>query len=200
MVFQVWIFNSNMATFTMLPDGVTGTNEWTNSGGASHEASCASDDGASSYIYEQASANNEITLTMANPSVAEANIDFDEDVTVTAYMKADYTYVGGGDLGAPHVYDFLKIQITGTDINIAAASKTLTTEDGSYPLYSGTSTTTKSFGNVWDYDGLENCQVKLENTSRPRRFHPIRVSYVYIEVTYTAIVSADNATFFGANF
>ena len=202
MVFQVWIFNSNMSTFTMLPDGVTGTNEWTNSGGASHEASCASDDGASSYIYEQASANNEITLTMANPSVAEANIDFDEDVTVTAYMKADYTFVGGTDLGAPHTYNYLNIQLTGTGISLSEASKTLTTEDGSYPQYSGTSHTVKSLGTAWDYAGLQNCQVKLENTSRPARFHPIRVSYVSVRVDYTAIVAAaaDNATFFGANF
>ena len=191
-----------MATFIMLPNGVDSgePNEWTNSGGASHESSCGSDDGASSYIYEQAGANNEITFTMANPAILEAVIDFDEDVTVVPYMKADYTFVGGTDLGAPHTYNYLNIQITGTDINIAAASKTLTTEDGSYPLYSGTSTTTKSFGNVWDYDGLENCQVKLENSSRPRRFHPIRVSYVYIEVTYTGKAVTDNATFFGANF
>jgi len=191
-----------MATFTMLPDGVTGTNEWTNSGGASFEESCAADDGASSYIYEQASAYNEITLTMANPSVAEANIDFDEDVTVTAYMKADYTFVGGTDFGAPHTYTYLNIQLTGTGISLSADSITLTTEDGSYPQYSGTSTIAKSLGTTWDYAGLQNCQVKLENTSRPKRFHPIRVSYVYIIVDYTeaAVVAADNATFFGANF
>ena len=192
-----------MANFTMLPDGVTGTNEWTNSGGASFEASCAADDGATSYIYEQASANNEITFTMADPSVAEASIDFDETVTVQAYMKADYTFVGAGtDSGAPHTYTYLKIQLTGTGISRGADSKTLTTEDGSYPQYSGTATTIKSLGTDWDYAGLQNCQVKLENTSRPARFHPIRVSYVYIKVVYTAAVAvaADNATFFGANF
>ena len=189
-----------MANFTMLPDGTTGTNEWTNSGGASFEASCAADDGATSYIYEQVSANNEITFTMANPSVAEASIDFDEDVTVQAFMKADYTFVGGTDFGAPHTYDYLKIQITGTDISLSAQSKTLTTEDGSYPLYSGLAFGFKSVGTDWDYAGLQNCQVKLENTSRPARFHPIRVSYVYIKVTYTEAAVADNATFFGANF
>ena len=191
-----------MANFTMLPNGVTGTNEWTNSGGASHEASCAADDGASSYIYEQASANNEITFTMADPSVAEASIDFDETVTVQAYMKADYTFVGITDFGAPHTYTYLKIQLTGTGITLGAASKTLTTEDASYPLYAGNSHTTKAVGTDWDYAGLQNCQVKLENTLRPARWHPIRVSYVYIKVTYTvaAVTAADNATFFGANF
>ena len=189
-----------MASFNMLPDGVTGTNDWTNSGGASFEASCAADDGATSYIYEQASANNEITFTMADPSVAEASIDFDETVTVQAYMKADYTFVGGTDLGAPHTYTYLNIQLTGTGISLGAASKTLTTEDGSYPVYGGLATAFKSVGTDWDYAGLQNCQVKLENTSRPLRFHPIRVSYVYVKVSYTAIAVTTNATFFGANF
>ena len=191
-----------MATFIMLPDGVDSgqPNEWTASSGSDFAALTASDDGASSYIYEQASANNEITFTMANPSVAEAAIDFDEDVTVVPYMKTDFTFVGITDFGAPHTYNYLNIQVTGTGISNALAAKTLTTEDGSYPSYSGTSSTTQSLGSDWDYEGLQNCQVKLENTSRPRRFHAIRVSYVYIEVTYTAIVSADNATFFGANF
>ena len=190
-----------MANLTLLPDGTTGTNEWSASSGSDFAALTASDDGASSYIYEQASANNEITLTMANPSVLEAGIDFDEDVTVQAFMKADYTFVGASDLGAPHTYAYLKIQLTGTGISRGADSKTLTTEDGSYPQYSGTATTIKSLGTDWDYAGLQNIQVKLENTARPRRFHAIRVSYVYVYVTYTEIATAtDNATFFGANF
>ena len=189
-----------MAYFIMTPDGTTGTNEWTNYGGASFEASCAADDGATSYIYEQASANNEITLTMSNPSVAEAAIDFDETVTVQPYMNADYTFVGGVDAGAPHTYTYLNIQILGTDISLGASSKTLTTEDGSYPPYGGLVSTIPAPGASWNYAKLRGCQVKLENTTRPLRFHPIRVSYIFIRVDYTEAVSGDNATFFGANF
>ena len=191
----------------MLPDGVTGTNEWHKSdAGENEDTLVQSDDGASSYIYEQASANQEITFTMADPSVAEGDIDFDETVTVTPCMHADFTFVNGtypdndtASGGAPHTYDYLKIQLTGTGISLGAASKTLTTEDGSYPLYSGLAATQKAIFTDWDYAGLSNCQVKLENTSRVLRFHPIRVTYVYIRVDYTAAV-ADNATFFGANF
>ncbi len=190
-----------MASFIMLPEDTTGTNEWHNFGGEDFQDSVQANDGATSYVYEQASANQEITFTMANPSVAEGDIDFDETVTVTPYMHADYTFVGGTDLGAPHTYSYLKIQITGTGILIAASSKTLTTEDGSYPAYSGFASTQKAILTDWDYEGLQNCQVKLENTSRPRRFHSIRVSYVYISVDYTeAVAVTDNATFFGANF
>jgi hypothetical protein len=193
-----------MAYFIMLPDGVDAgePNEWHNYGGASFEASVQSNDGATSYIYEQAAPNQEITFTLANPSVAEEDIDFDEDVTVRAHMNADYTFVGGTDGGAPHTYSHLNIQLTGTGISIVATAKTLTTEDGSYPQYSGASATNKAFLTPWDYGGLENCQIKLENTSRPARFHPIRVTHVYVRVDYTAAVVAvtDNATFFGANF
>ena len=186
----------------MFPDGVTGTNEWHASSGTNFATLVGDDDGASNYIYEQASANQEITFTMANPSIAlEAGIDFDETVTVQAYMKADYTFVGGTDLGAPHTYEYLKIQLTGTGISLTEASKTITTENGSYNQYLGNSSSVKSVGTDWDYAGLQNCQVKLENTTRPVRFHSIRVTYVYIRVDYTAVVvTADNATFFGANF
>ena len=198
-----------MAYFTMLPDGTTGTNEWHNSdAGENEDTLVQSDDGASSYIYEQARANQEITFTMADPSVAEENIDFDETVTVTPYMNADYTFVNGtypdDDTaygGAPHTYSYLKIQLTGTGILVGASSKTLTTEDGSYPAYSGFASTQKAIFTDWDYAGLQNCQVKLEHTSRPLRFRPIRVTYVYINVDYTPTVAeADNATFFGTNF
>jgi len=192
-----------MAYFIMLPDGTTGTNEWHKSDvGETEETLVQSDDGATSYIYEQASANQEITFTMADPSVAEEDIDFDETVTVTPYMHADYTFVGGTDMGAPHTYTYLKIQLTGTGISLIASSQTLTTEDGSYPAYHGLAATTPAFLTDWDYVGLQNCQVKLENTSRPLRFHPIRVTYVFVRVDYTEAVTAaaDNATFFGANF
>jgi len=189
-----------MASFIMLPEDTIGTNEWHNFGGEDFQDSVQANDGATSYIYEQVKSNQEITFTMANPSVAEGDIDFDETVTVTPYMQADYTFVGGTDLGAPHTYNYLKIQITGTGIMLAASSQTLATEDGSYPTYHGVISTQKSILTDWDYAGLQNCQVKLENTSRPLRFHPIRVTYVYIKVDYRAAAVADNATFFGANF
>jgi len=194
-----------MASFIMLPDGVDAgePNEWHKSDiGETEETLVQSDDGATSYIYEQASANQEITFTMADPSVAEGDIDFNETVTVTPYMHADYTFVGGTDIGAPHTYTYLKIQLTGTGLSIAASSETLTTEDGSYPAYSGFASTQKAILTDWDYEGLQNCQVKLENTSRPRRFHPIRVTYVYIIVDYTeaTVAAVDNAPFFGTNF
>ena len=78
-----------MATFLLLPDGTTGTNQWANSGGSSHEESVQSDDDDTSYVYE-ISQSHEITFTMANPSVSEAAIDFDGSISVQLFMHAYY--------------------------------------------------------------------------------------------------------------
>ena len=189
-----------MAQFIMLPSDTTGTNEWHASSGSDFAALVASDDGATGYIYEQASANQEITFDTANPSVAEADIDFDEQITVQAHMKADYTFVGlGADVGAPHTFSHLNISLTGSGFSLGTASETITTEDASYLLYSGLSAAGPTLISDWSYAALENCQIKLENTSRPRRFHSLRVTYAYITVDYTS-AATDNATFFGANF
>ena len=180
-----------MATFFMLPDNTTGTNEWTNSGGASYHESVQSDDDDTSFVYETRS-GHEITFTMADPGVAEATIDFDEDVTVRPIMTAHYYNGGAGTVD-------MTIKLTGTDIILGVTTRTITVND-TYPSYTGAATTVKSIGTAWDYAGLQNCQVKLDCTGVPARFTALRVSYVYIKVDYTEAAVADNATFFGANF
>jgi hypothetical protein len=180
-----------MAYFTILPDDTTGTNEWTNFGAVLHEECVQTDDDDTTYVYETRQ-GHEITFTMADPSVAEGGIDFGETVTVTPYITAHYE----GGSGTVE----MTIQITGTGITLANAIVNVAV-DSSYPTYSGNASIIKSFGTVWDYAGLQNCQMKLDCTGRPDRFSNLRVSYVFIRVDYTAAaVSADNATFFGANF
>ena len=179
-----------MSQFFMLPDGTTGTNQWANSGGSSHEESVQSNDDDTSYVYE-ISQSHEITFTMAIPSVSEAGIDFDEDVTVQLFMYAHY-YNGSGTIAT-------LLQITGTGISCAGDTKNITV-DSSYPVYAGSSFTTKSLGTDWDYAGLQNVQARIDVTARPVRFSQVRVTYIYARVDYTAITTADNSTFFGANF
>ena len=181
-----------MATFNLLPDDTTGTNQWQTTGAVNPENAVQSDDDDTSFVYETRN-GHEITFTMADPSVTEAAIDFDEDVTVSSFIKAHYYNGGSGTVD-------MTIQIKGTGIFLGATTRTITV-DSSYPQYAGTSTTTKSVGTDWDYTGLQNCQIKLDCTGVPSRFTALRVSYVYIRVDYTPVVSvADNATFFGANF
>ena len=81
-----------MATFIMLPDGVTGMNNWQNYGGATADHTMVDDDTfVTSYIYETR-VNGEVTFTMADPSVVEGDIDTINHVTVK--LKAHYTEVG----------------------------------------------------------------------------------------------------------
>ena len=179
-----------MATFLLLPDGTTGTNQWANSGGSSHEESVQSNDDGTSYVYE-ISQSHEITFTMANPSISEASIDFDEDVTVRLYMHAHYNN-GSGTIATLLQITGTGISLTGDAINIAI--------DSDYPAYISSSFTDKSLGTAWDYAGLQNIQARIDVTARPVRFSQVRVSYIYARVDYTAITAADNSTFFGANF
>ena len=177
-----------MAVITLLPTGVTGTNNWACSTGSDF-VDLVDEDDDSTYIFEL-SKNHEINYTFADPAVAEGDMDFDEDVTVTAYANAHYTDTGGTVA--------MSIRTNGTGISLAAV--TVTVDDSAYPPHAGISGTSKAIGSTWDYAGLQNLQMKLKCTGRPARFNYLRVSYVFFRVDYTAAVAADNATFFGANF
>ena len=183
-------FKFLMATFTLLPDGTTGTNNWTCSTGSDF-VDLVDEDDDSTYIYETA-LNGEITYTFANPSVSESDIDFTEDVTVSAFAHALYTNPSGS----------VNMQITTTGTGILLPGVTVGVDNSTYPAYSGTSGTIKSMGTNWDYTGLENIEMKLKCTGRPARFQYLRVSYIFFRVNYTEAVTTavDNSIFFGSNF
>ena len=176
-----------MAEFILLPDGTTGTNNWQCSTGSDF-VDLVDEDDDSTYIYETLQ-NGEITYTLANPAIAEAGIDFGEDVTVSAFAHAHYTTSGS-----------VNMQISTTGSGISVPGVTVGVDNSTYPAYAGASGTNKTLGTAWDYAGLENVQMKLKCTGRPARFQYLRVSYIFFRVDYTAVAVTDNATFFGANF
>ena len=145
-----------MANFTSLPDGTTGTNNWSCSTGSDF-VDLVDEDDDSTYIYETA-LNGEITYTLANPSVAEVDIDFNKDVTVTPKVHAHYT----APLGTVN----MEITMTGTDSDghaIVAPIQVCAIDNSAYPAYDGPSATNQSLAHgAWDYDGLENIQKKLK--------------------------------------
>ena len=123
-------------------------------------------------------------------------MDFDEDVTVSAFAHAHYTEGGGATVN-------MSIQTNGTGILLPGV--TVAVDDSAYPAYAGKTGTKKAGlpppGPPWDYAALRALQMKLKPTSKPARFTYLRVSYIFFTVDYTAVaVTADNATFFGANF
>ena len=178
-----------MATFIMLPDGVTGTNNWQNYGGATADHTMVDDDTfITSYIYETA-LNKEVTFTMTDPSVAEGDIDTINHVTVK--LKAYYT-----ETGQSKTLDVKQ----GSGIYTHPAD-THTVTNSIYPLYTGDSEAYHHHTVDWTYSALEDLEVQLKLTEGAARHHYLRVSYIYAEVDYDpAAVAEDNATFFGANF
>ena len=182
-----------MATFILLPDGVTGTNNWQNFGGATADHTMVDDDtSVNSYVYETR-VNGEVTFTMANPSVAEEDIDTINHITIK--LKAHYTETGEDPAETRTLEVSMKsgLYTSNTD--------THTVTEASYPLYTGASEPYHHHSVAWTYSAVENLLVGLKLTQGATRFHYLRVSYIYAEVDYDpAVVSADNATFFGANF
>ena len=176
-----------MATFLMLPETQSGTNQWLASTGTDF-VDIVDENDDSTYIYETRM-NQEINYVMTNPSVVESSIDFDEDVTVTPKVMAHHT--GAGTIN-------LELDIVGIGLGYTA-NQVSVSNDSSFPTYSFTSTTEKTLGTDWDYAGLRACNVKLICKTNLARFQTLRVSYIWLRVDYTEAVTT-NATFFGANF
>ena len=170
-----------MATFIMLPDGVTGTNNWKNwcsnpnlnfCGAADH--TLVDDDTATnSYIHETLN-NQVVTFTMTDPSVDEGDIDTINSVTVK--IKAEYA--------ESSVTKDLKVEQTGG--SISNGSDTHTLDDSAFPLYTGTAEQYSTGTTAWEYSDLEDLQVKLTTIDRANRFYYYKVSYIYAEVDYVA--------------
>ena len=183
-----------MATFIMLPDGVTGINNWQNYGGATADHTLVADDTyVNSYVYETR-LNSVVTFTMADPSVAEGDIDTINHVTIK--LKAHYTNITGQS--PPETKTLAVTLSSGVYAHLA---DTHTVTNSVYPLYTGDSEAYHHHTVAWSFSSIEALQVKLKLTQNARRFEYLRVSYIYAEVDYDAAVAVtDNATFFGANF
>ena len=180
-----------MATFIMIPQTQSGTNQWSASTGTDF-VDIVDEDDDSTYIYETRSGQR-ISYTMTNPSVIEADIDFNEDVTVTPKVMAHHTGTGTANL---------EFDITGVGIGYTA-NQVSVSNDSSFPTYSFTSTTEKTSGTDWDYAGLIACNARLTCATNLARFRQLQVSYIWIRVDYTAptvTTITHNAPFFGTNF
>ena len=177
-----------MATFYMVPETQSGTNQWSASTGTDF-VDIVDEDNDSTYIYETRS-NQQINYTMTNQSVSDGSIDFDEDVTVTPKVMAHQTGTGIVNL---------RLDITGIGI-VYTHNQEAIANDTSFPTYSFDSTTEKASGTAWDYAGLQVCNVKLTCLTNLARFSQLRVSYIFLQVDYTEAKEIYNATFFGSNF
>ena len=169
----------------LLPDGSSGhTYHWANYGSISHEASLALDDGDTSYVACSANAR-QLTLTYANPSIAEAGI---ASITSVAFASSGRST----DRSNPALVDISFAAPT------AGFSETCSYDAHafSYETILGTARTTSDGSSAWTYSDLENLEMKCTKNGTVE----VRLSYLALLVVYVEAVAADNAIFFGTNF
>ena len=177
-----------MPQMILLPDDDgTSSSDWIASGtGISERWEALVDiNGDNSYV--KCDDNNEaMIIEFANPGVAEAIIDFNEEVTVRFLSSGRSTD---------------RRNAAGVDIAFQVPSGFSETvyydpSPSSYESITGTARTTQPDTSAWDYAALEN----LEMICTKNGAREVYLTYLSIRIDYTEAVAADNATFFGANF
>ena len=185
-----------MATMILLPesDSLTSSHWVVVGAGLSQRWEALEDDNGSTSYVKCNDDNAGMTIVFANPSVAEAGINFDETVSVRFLSSGKAVHRSNPSL-----------------VDIAFASPTSGfSESCSYNAHrtnfetiNGTARTTHDGSHPWAYANLEALEMLCtkDDEGGPSVIE-VYLSYLALEVTYTPTVaiSADNATFFGANF
>jgi hypothetical protein len=162
----------------MLPDGVTGTNEWDNPSGGTAAASNFDEDNDDT-DYGRCINNEEISLTFADPSVDESAIGSITSVQIKT--KSRYT----NTVGVTSVN--LKITMGTTNAGIGISNGTTTVAVAGSGTYQDINSDVEEYRigtTAWSYASLEALKVKLEGSGIFARFKRLRTSYVYAEVIY----------------
>ena len=176
-----------MATMILLPDDTgLSSSDWIAVGeGTRHE--CLDDDNDGTSYVKCNDDGAGMIIEFANPSVEEADIDF--SVAPSVRFLSSGKSVHRSDPSRVNI-SFLEPTAGFSEIVSYDAHRT------NYETINGTSRTTYDGTHPWAYSNLEDIEMLCTKSA------PIEVylSYLAMEVTYTEAVSADNATFFGANF
>ena len=169
-----------MPTFIMLPTGTDGgTNEWIASGGGACAATDVDNDNGDTQYCAEDRTSHEVTFTMAAPSVAEAAID--EISSVRISLSAAYTATSGA--GTP-VRSYME---AGGSSTISNGYNTHTIAIGdSYTTYNGDVESYATGTTAWTYANLEDLEIRLDKVFAAAIRKEVRVSYLYVTVTYTA--------------
>ena len=178
---------------TLLPDdtGITAL-QWVAVGeGTRHE--CLDDDNDGTSYVKCTAAGREMIIEFANPSVAEASI---ESITNVQFLSS-----GRGVHRTEPALVAIEFE---APVGVSAYSETVSynAHRASYETINGTARETYDGIHDWTYANLEDLELKctkITDTS-PAAAVEVYLSYLALRVTYVEAVSADNATFFGANF
>jgi len=174
-----------MPTMILKPNGSSTPLDWNVNGEGSRHECLDDDNGDTSYVK---SSHNGATMTIeyANPSVAEADID-----TITSVRFLSSGRSTHRTTGSRVAIDFA------TPSGNATEYVRYDPHASSYETINGTARShADGSSGGWSYANLES----LELTCTKVQTIEVYLSYLALEVKYTPAVSADNATFFGANF
>ena len=123
-------------------------------------------------------------ILYTDPSVSEGDIDTIDSVTFISSGRCPSRGSGGSDL-------IIRFQTpSGHDETFNYFN------NANYESESGIIRETKPDGSDWEYSDIEGITTRCQKVGTAT----VRLSYLALKVTYTEAVSADNATFFGANF
>ena len=175
-----------MATMILLPDADGSINPaWVAVGAGISDPweALVDDNGSTSYVKCSTNAAT-MVIEYANPSVAEAGIASIESVRFLSSGKSTHR-------SNPSLVD-IPYEIP----SITAESCSYNAHRTNYETINGTAQTTSDGSTAWTYTDLERLEMVCTKDSTIE----VYLSYLALEVTYTEAVSADNATFFGANF
>ena len=175
-----------MATMILLPDG-TGTTDsgWVAVGDATHHE-CLDDDNAATSYSKCSTDGDKVVIEYANPSVAEADIDFTQPVSVRFLSSGKAVHRTD-----PSIVNIKFEAPTAGFLETASYDAHRT----NFETINGTARTTSDGSSAWTYSDLENLEMRCTKAVTVE----VLLSYLALEVTYTE-AAADNAIFFGTNF
>ena len=177
-----------MPFMILLPDDTDGSSssDWITAGigTSSPDTALVDDNGDTSYV--KCNDDNEfMIIDFANPSVAEADI---ESITSVQFLSSGRS----SDRRSEALVDIAFQVPSGFE-----ESCYYDAHDSSNETINGTAREVKPFGGaVWEYSDLENLEMKCTKDGTEE----VYLGYLALKVIYEQAVSADNATFFGANF
>ena len=181
-----------MPTFNLLPDSLISNTGWNNpSGGPGTHLNVDEDNGDTDYI-ESSTNGNRFVCGFQDPPIAEGVVD---SITSVVWIGSMAKTSPGNSLATARLGGTLASGgsvSTGLDNITVTSGGSYATQLGEVEIYS-TGTTS------WVYGDLAGLQWRIDK-ARTDRFGELRVSYIYLYVTYVEAEVTENAIFFGSNF
>ena len=162
-----------MATLTLLPDGVIGTNEWEDKAvGAAAHTDVNTDD-QSEYIREYDD-SDEVTFTFSDPllNITGGGVAPGGWTSVQIFLKAKHTTSGDEDVDV-YVY--------------GNSGETITVSGTSWTTYSTTAKTTWNGSDDWVDSRINGLLVRFDKNGAAGTRQALLISYIYATVTYVPV-------------